>query len=34
MDLDAIALAAHFPDSAEIRGDVADYYWDVQRFDR
>ncbi len=34
MDLDAIALAEHFPDSPEVRGDVADYYWEVQRFDR
>jgi N-sulfoglucosamine sulfohydrolase len=34
MDLDAITLAEHFPDSPEVRGDVADYYWEVQRFDR
>jgi arylsulfatase A-like enzyme len=34
MDLGAIALAAHFPDAAEVRSDVADYYWEVQRFDR
>ena len=34
MDLDAIILAEHFPDSPEVRGDVADYYWEVQRFDR
>ena len=34
MDLDAITLAEHFPDSLEVRGDVADYYWEVQRFDR
>lgn len=34
IDLDAIDLPAHFPDSAEVRGDVADYYFEVQRFDR
>ena len=34
IDLDAIALAPHFPDSEAVRGDVADYYWEVQRFDR
>ena len=34
MDLSAITLAEHFPDSPEVRGDVADYYWEVQRFDR
>ncbi|MFT5141818.1 MAG: hypothetical protein ACI84D_000428 [Thalassolituus oleivorans] len=34
MDLDAMALAEHFPDSEEVRGDVADYYFEVQRFDR
>ncbi len=33
MDLDAIRLPAAFPDHAETRGDVADYYWEVQRFD-
>ena len=33
MDLDAIRLPACFPDSPEIRGDVADYYFEVQRFD-
>ncbi len=34
MDLDAIALFAHFPDTRTVRGDVADYYFEVQRFDR
>ena len=33
MDPDAIRLPAAFPDHAETRGDVADYYWEVQRFD-
>ena len=33
MDLDAIDLPAAFPDHAETRGDVADYYTEVQRFD-
>ena len=27
-------LFAHFPDATEVRHDVADYYWEVQRFDR
>ena len=34
MDLSKIKLFPHFPDSPEIRGDVADYYFEVQRFDR
>ena len=34
MDLTKIQLFPHFPDSAQIRGDVADYYLEVQRFDR
>ena len=33
MDLDKIKLFPHFPDSPTIRGDVADYYFEVQRFD-
>ena len=33
MDLDAIQLPAAFPDHPDIRGDVADYLWEVQRFD-
>jgi len=31
---ETIELNASFPDSAEVRSDVADYYWEVQRFDR
>ncbi len=31
---DEIRLPSCFPDSPEVRGDVADYYWEVQRFDR
>ncbi len=34
MDLSKIKLFEHYPDSLEIRGDVADYYFEVQRFDR
>lgn len=34
MDLSKIKLFGHFPDSVEIRGDIADYYLEVQRFDR
>ena len=26
--------SAHYPDAEEIRNDVADYYWEVGRFDR
>jgi N-sulfoglucosamine sulfohydrolase len=33
MDLSKIKLFAHFPDSDVVRGDVADYYYEVQRFD-
>ncbi len=33
MDLDAIRLPAAFPDHPDTRGDVADYHWEVQRFD-
>jgi len=33
IDLDKIRLPKCFPDSAEVRGDVADYYFEVQRFD-
>ncbi len=33
MDLAAINLFEHFPDVPEVRGDVADYYFEVQRFD-
>lgn len=34
IQLDRIELFPHFPDSPEVRGDVADYYFEVQRFDR
>jgi N-sulfoglucosamine sulfohydrolase len=34
MDLSKIKLFPHFPDSPEVRGDVADYYFEVQRFDK
>lgn len=34
MDLSRIRLPACFPDSPLVRGDVADYYFEVQRFDR
>ncbi len=34
MDLSKIKLFECFPDSAAVRGDVADYYFEVQRFDR
>jgi arylsulfatase A-like enzyme len=34
MDLSKIKLFKCFPDSAEVRGDVADYYYEVQRWDR
>ena len=34
INLDAIELPGCFPDSPEVRGDVADYYFEVQRFDR
>ncbi|HSD66885.1 MAG TPA: sulfatase [Vicinamibacteria bacterium] len=33
IDLGAIRLFPHFPDAREVRSDVADYYWEVQRFD-
>lgn len=33
MELKKIDLPACFPDSPVTRGDVADYYWEVQRFD-
>ena len=34
MDLNKIRLAKCFPDVPVIRSDVADYYWEVERFDR
>jgi len=33
MDLSKIRVPACFPDSIEVRGDVADYFFEVQRFD-
>ena len=33
MKLEDIELFPCFPDHPEVRGDVADYYWEVQRFD-
>jgi len=34
MDPDKVHLFGCFPDAAEVRSDVADYYFEVQRFDR
>jgi len=34
MDLAKVHLYGHYPDVPEVRGDVADYYFEVQRFDR
>lgn len=34
MDLSKVHLYPHYPDALEVRGDVADYYLEVQRFDR
>jgi arylsulfatase A-like enzyme len=34
MQFDRIRLFGCFPDHAEVRSDVADYYFEVQRFDR
>jgi N-sulfoglucosamine sulfohydrolase len=33
MKLDDVQVPACFPDSEEIRTDICDYYWEVQRFD-
>lgn len=33
MDLSKVHLFSHFPESQEVRSDVADYYYEVQRFD-
>jgi arylsulfatase A-like enzyme len=33
MDLEKIKLFEHFPDDPVVRSDVADYYFEVQRFD-
>jgi arylsulfatase A-like enzyme len=34
MDLSKVHMFGHYPDVEEIRSDVADYYFEVQRFDR
>ncbi|MBI2948397.1 MAG: sulfatase [Verrucomicrobia bacterium] len=34
MDLKKIKLPGCFPDHEIVRSDIADYYWEVQRFDR
>ncbi len=34
IDIDRIELPADLPDHETVRHDVADYYWEVQRFDR
>jgi arylsulfatase A-like enzyme len=34
MDLSKVKLPPYFPDDPVTRGDVADYYWEVERFDR
>ena len=34
IDLSKVHLFEHYPDTEEIRSDVADYYWEVERFDR
>ena len=33
MRLDSVHLFGHFPDDPVVRSDVADYYWEVERFD-
>ncbi len=33
MDLSKVHLFPHYPDAEVVRSDVADYYWEVQRFD-
>ena len=33
LNVDAIRLPACLPDHPDVRGDVADYYWEVERFD-
>lgn len=34
MDLSKVHLFGHFPDNEQVRSDVADYYFEVERFDR
>jgi len=33
MKLEDVKVPAYFPDSEEVRTDICDYYWEVQRFD-
>lgn len=33
MNIDKVVVPGCFPDVEEIRNDIADYYWEVQRFD-
>lgn len=33
MKLEDVEVPAYFPDSEEVRTDICDYYWEVQRFD-
>jgi len=33
MTLEDVGVPAYFPDSEEVRTDICDYYWEVQRFD-
>jgi N-sulfoglucosamine sulfohydrolase len=33
MKLEDVNVPAYFPDSQEVRTDICDYYWEVQRFD-
>lgn len=34
MDLDDVFVPPYLPDCEEVRTDICDYYWEVQRFDR
>ncbi|MCF7850025.1 MAG: sulfatase, partial [Kiritimatiellales bacterium] len=34
MKLEDVQVPPYFPDSEEVRTDICDYYWEVQRFDR
>ncbi len=34
MDADKVKVPACMPDVAEVRSDICDYYWEVQRYDR
>lgn len=33
MNIDQVVVPGCFPDMEEVRSDIADYYWEVQRFD-